>query len=77
MENPDWGYRRIHAELLMLGYRVGASTVWSILQAHGLDPAPGRSGLTWQQFLKAQAEGILACDPVPRRHHHPESGSTV
>jgi putative transposase len=62
VENPDWGYRRIHAEPLMLGYRVGASTVWSILQAHGLDPAPGRSGLTWQQFLKAQAEGIVACD---------------
>lgn len=62
VENPDWGYRRIHAELLALGYRVGASTVWSILQAHGLDPAPGRSGLTWQQILRAQAEGIVACD---------------
>ena len=41
---------------------MGASTVWSILQAHGLDPAPGRSGLTWQQFLRAQAEGIVAGD---------------
>jgi hypothetical protein len=36
--------------------------VWSILQAHGLDPAPRRSGPTWQQFLKAQADGIVACD---------------
>jgi putative transposase len=62
VENPGWGYRRIHAELLGLGYRVGASTVWSILRAHGLDPAPGRSGPTWGQFLKAQAEGIVACD---------------
>ena len=24
--------------------------------------APGRSGLTWQQFLRAQAEGIVAGD---------------
>jgi putative transposase len=62
VENPDWGYRRIHGELRSLGYRVGASTVWSILQAHGLDPAPRRSGPTWQQFLTAQAEGIVACD---------------
>jgi hypothetical protein len=62
VENPDWGYRRIHGELAGLGFRVGASTVWSILKAQGLDPAPRRSGPTWQQFLKAQAEGIVACD---------------
>jgi hypothetical protein len=24
--------------------------------------APRRASLTWQQFLAAQAEGILACD---------------
>jgi putative transposase len=45
-----------------LGYRVGASTVWRILTAAGLDPAPRRSGPTWAQFLTAQARGILACD---------------
>ena len=28
----------------------------------GIDPAPRRASLTWQQFLAAQAEGILACD---------------
>jgi len=50
VENPDWGYRRIHGELAGLGYRVSASTVWSIMKAHGLDPAPRRSGPTWQQF---------------------------
>ena len=33
-----------------------------ILKRAGLDPAPRRSGPSWSQFLKAQAEGILACD---------------
>jgi putative transposase len=66
-ENPTWGYRRIHGELAGLGHRVGASTVWGILKAEGLDPAPRRSGPTWQQFHTAQAEGIVA-RAVPRGH---------
>lgn len=28
----------------------------------GIDPAPRRSGPSWGEFLRAQAEGILACD---------------
>lgn len=62
IENPDWGYRRIHGELAGLGYRVAASTVWSILQSSGMDPAPRRCGPTWREFLTAQAQGIVACD---------------
>jgi putative transposase len=61
-ENPTWGYRRIHGELRRLGYRTGASTVWAMQQRAGVDPAPKRSALTWRQFLRAQAEGVLAVD---------------
>jgi putative transposase len=59
-ENPLWGYRRIHGELIKLGLAVAPSTVWEILHAAGTDPAPRRSGPTWRQFLHAQAAGILA-----------------
>ena len=55
-ENPTWGYRRVHGELCRLGYKIGASTVWSILQLAGVDPAPQRSGVSWRQFLRAQAK---------------------
>jgi putative transposase len=63
-ENPTWGYRRIHGELCRLGYkgRIGASTVWTILHRAGVDPAPTRSGVSWRQFLRAQAKGVLAVD---------------
>ena len=61
-ENPLWGYRRIHGELTKLGVTVAQSTVWEILGAAGIDPAPRRSGPTWRQFIYAQAAGILAVD---------------
>ena len=31
-DNPTRGYRRIHGELAGLGYQIGASTVWEILE---------------------------------------------
>ena len=52
-ENSGWGHRRIHGELVGLGYPVAASTVWSILVNAGVDPAPRRSGPTWTEFLSA------------------------
>ena len=61
-ENPLWGHRRIHGELAKLGVMVAPSTVWEILHAAGIDPAPRRSGPGWRQFLHAQAAGIVAVD---------------
>jgi hypothetical protein len=61
-DNPAWGYRRIHGELTGLGYMLAPSTVWQILKDAGIDPAPQRSGQTWQAFLEAQAKTILAAD---------------
>jgi putative transposase len=58
----EWGHRRIQGELARLGHKAAASTVWEILHAAGIDPAPRRTGPTWRQFLSAQAHGVIACD---------------
>ena len=56
------GYRRIHGELAGLGIKIAASTVWEILKVNGIDPARHRAGPTWPQFLRSQADAILASD---------------
>jgi putative transposase len=61
-ENPQWGDRRIHGELTKLGVTIAPSTVYEILRAAGIDPAPRRAGPTWRQFLTAQAAGIVVVD---------------
>ena len=45
-----------------MGVKVAASTAWEILRNAGIDPAPRLSGPTWSQFLRSQAQAILACD---------------
>jgi putative transposase len=61
-ENESWGYRRIHGELAGLGITVAPSTVWQILKSAGINPAPRRDGPGWAEFLRSQAQGILALD---------------
>ena len=61
-ENPRWGCVRVQGELRKLGIRVGATTVRTLLRTARLSPAPRRAGPTWTEFLRAQAEGIIACD---------------
>jgi hypothetical protein len=62
VDNPSWGYRRVHGELLALGVKVAASAVWEMLREAGIDPASGRAATTWAQFLRWQAEALLAAD---------------
>jgi putative transposase len=41
---------------------VAPSTVWQILKSAGINPAPRRDGPGWAEFLRSQAQGILALD---------------
>ncbi len=61
-ENPRWGCLRIRGELAKLGIRVSAHAIRVLLRANGLGPAPRRGGPTWREFLRTQAQGILALD---------------
>jgi hypothetical protein len=66
-ENPAWGHRRIQGELARLGLVIAASTVWEILHAAGIGPAPRR------EFLAAQAHAITCRVRAGRRQ--PSGGS--
>jgi transposase InsO family protein len=61
-DNPSWGYRRIQGELVGLGIKLAASTVWAILKEAGIEPAPRRLEQRWREFLHQQAASILECD---------------
>jgi putative transposase len=61
-DNPTWGYRRICGELTGVGHKIAPSTVWEILKAAGIGPAPQRAAASWKQFLSAQAKTIAAVD---------------
>ncbi|MEU6673452.1 helix-turn-helix domain-containing protein [Streptomyces sp. NPDC046925] len=61
-ENPSWGYRRAHCELTTPGIQIAASTVRETLTSQGVDPAPDRAATTRADFLRSQADALLACD---------------
>ncbi len=61
-ENSRWGYLRIVGEVKKLGIAVSKASVANILRRHGLRPTPRRSGPTWVEFLRSQAQGIVATD---------------
>jgi putative transposase len=56
-ENRLWGQKRIHAELVRLGFQVSARTAAKYMRVCG-SRAPG----TWREFLTRHAPDILACD---------------
>ncbi|HRQ73939.1 MAG TPA: integrase core domain-containing protein [Phycisphaerales bacterium] len=58
-----FGYVRILGELKKLGIGgVSRSTVVNVLKQAGLPTGPARGERTWDQFLKAHAKTLWACD---------------
>jgi hypothetical protein len=54
--------RRVPCSMAGLGITVAPSTVRQILKDAGISPAPRRDRPGWAQFLRSQAQGILALD---------------
>jgi len=62
VQNPTWGHVRIQGELRKLGHRVSRATIQRLLRHRRIPPARQRAKATWRQFLRTQADTILACD---------------
>ncbi|MGC0397463.1 hypothetical protein RKD27_000107 [Streptomyces sp. SAI-126] len=45
-----------------MGVQVAASTVWEILKEAVINPVLERTSSTWADFLRSQANPLLACD---------------
>lgn len=61
-ENSSWGYRRIHGELAALGIKVAASTGLGGPQRPRHRPLSRTEHTAWSDFLRSQADALLACD---------------
>jgi hypothetical protein len=62
-ESPTWGYDRIQGALANLGFNISATTVATILKAHGVDPAPDRRRRSnWKTFLEAHWDVLASVD---------------
>src|SRR6266436_9207792 len=57
VENPLWGARRIHGELLKLGFEVAQSSVAEYMVKRRMPPSQG-----WRAFLRNHAPDIAAMD---------------
>jgi hypothetical protein len=62
---PLTGYRRVRGELAGLGYQIGASTVWKILNAADINPTPRRAGPSWAQFRREPRSFDVLCQDEP------------
>ena len=50
-ENCLWGGKRIHGELLKLGFRISESSVRNILRSAGFDPVDPVPEVSWKEFI--------------------------
>lgn len=61
-ENRSWGYRRIRDVAKSLGHVLCKTTVASILEVAGIEPAPERNSMSWAEFMKIHWHAIASCD---------------
>ena len=64
--SPTWGYRRIVGELKKLGFRIGATTVRTVLREAGIPTGPDtptcQASIPWRTFIHANIDSIVASD---------------
>ncbi|MGW2936989.1 hypothetical protein ACWDA7_35240 [Streptomyces sp. NPDC001156] len=54
----DGGIAAFHGELLSLGWKVAASTVWEIVKRAGIDSASQRASRSWAKFPRGSSPSM-------------------
>ena len=67
-KETGFGYTKILGELRSLGIsRICRQTVKNILKGENIQPSPKRRQGTWDDYLKAHAKTLWACDFFTKR----------
>ena len=61
-QDNSWGCRKISGELKKIGHEISHSSVFNILNKHGISTDPNGKALSWKKFISSHMDSLWASD---------------